>query len=246
MSSHVGPAKWWTTGTNAGKEHIAKKGVNQSGLVLNLDAGVSASYPGTGTTWYDLSSTGVNVTADATKLSTNGLASGVVATSSSSSILDTDTHSIFFMIRFETNATYTDGTNGNYERIFGFAGSGDRSPGVWRNPSARTIHWRYDPGNTGTDFGVVGTTPFATNTWYYVGVTKNGANAVAYSNGNVSTTFTVANPKTTGSSSVYLFGGLGYSYVAPATLNCLNVYNRVLSQSEIQKNFNALRTRFGI
>ena len=33
-----------------------------SGLVLNLDAGNTASYPGTGTTWTDLSGNGNNGT----------------------------------------------------------------------------------------------------------------------------------------------------------------------------------------
>lgn len=34
----------------------------RSGLVLNLDAAEPASYPGTGTTWYDLSGNGNNGT----------------------------------------------------------------------------------------------------------------------------------------------------------------------------------------
>ena len=34
--------------------------VAQQGLILNVDAGHSNSYPGTGTTWFDLSSSGLN------------------------------------------------------------------------------------------------------------------------------------------------------------------------------------------
>lgn len=55
MSIHAGPADWWTDNTNVGRTHVATKGIVQDGLVLNLDAGVSSSYPGTGTTWTDLS-----------------------------------------------------------------------------------------------------------------------------------------------------------------------------------------------
>ena len=36
----------------------AKRGIVQDGLVLNLDAAVDQSYPGNGTTWYDLSDNG--------------------------------------------------------------------------------------------------------------------------------------------------------------------------------------------
>jgi hypothetical protein len=62
MAVHGGPADWWTEGTDAGRTHIATKGIVQSGLVLNLDAGVSASYPGSGTNWTDLSGNGNNGT----------------------------------------------------------------------------------------------------------------------------------------------------------------------------------------
>jgi hypothetical protein len=48
----------WGAQTNEGRTHIATKGIVQSGLVLNLDAGVSSSYPGSGTTWTDLSGNG--------------------------------------------------------------------------------------------------------------------------------------------------------------------------------------------
>ena len=62
MGVYAGPADWWTDGTNEGSTHIATKGVVQDGLVLNLDAGVSTSYPGSGTTWTDLSGSGRNGT----------------------------------------------------------------------------------------------------------------------------------------------------------------------------------------
>ena len=62
MAAFAGPADWWTDGTNEGRTHIATKGVVQDSLVLNLDAGVSSSYPGSGITWTDLSGNGNNGT----------------------------------------------------------------------------------------------------------------------------------------------------------------------------------------
>ena len=55
MGAYAGVESTWASQTNTGRTHIATKGIVQSGLVLNLDAGVSSSYPGTGTTWTDLS-----------------------------------------------------------------------------------------------------------------------------------------------------------------------------------------------
>ena len=62
MGVFAGPADWWTDRTNEGRTHIATKGVVQDNLVLNLDAGASTSYPGSGTTWTDLSGNSNNGT----------------------------------------------------------------------------------------------------------------------------------------------------------------------------------------
>lgn len=44
----------WMAHDDEGRYHAATKAVVQDGLVLNLDAGVDASYAGSGTTWTDL------------------------------------------------------------------------------------------------------------------------------------------------------------------------------------------------
>jgi hypothetical protein len=62
MGVFAGVERNWASQTNTGRTHIATKGIVQSGLVLNLDAGVSSSYPTTGTTWTDLSGSGNNGT----------------------------------------------------------------------------------------------------------------------------------------------------------------------------------------
>lgn len=56
MSVYAGPADWWTDGIDAGRIHIATKGIVTSGLVFNIDVGTSSTYPGTGTTLFDLKS----------------------------------------------------------------------------------------------------------------------------------------------------------------------------------------------
>ena len=58
MGVFAGIEPTWAAQTDVGRTHIATKGIVQSGLVLNLDAGVSSSYPGSGTTWTDLSGNG--------------------------------------------------------------------------------------------------------------------------------------------------------------------------------------------
>lgn len=170
---------------------------------------------------------------------------GAVITDSSS-ILDNDTHSIFFMIRFNTTSSYgSNGYSGSWDKIFSFnAGGSDRSPGIWRFPSSRYIHWRYDPGNTGCDFGKNSSNQdFDIDTWYYIGVTKNGGNTKMYVNGIQVGTGSVSNPKTAGSTAVQLFE---YYPNSLASMGSLQIYNKVLTETEVLKNFSAIRSRYNI
>lgn len=216
-----------------------------NGLVLALDAGNIKSYPGSGTTWTDLSGNGINASGTASNISSTGAISGAPWSTSSTSILNTDFHSIFFMLKMNSSGTFPEGYTGSWEKIFSYnAGGSDRSPGVWRYPSERRIHWRYDPSNSGIDFSSnSGGTQFHLNTWHHVGVTKNGSSALAYVNGINVNSATVSNPKTAGNAPVII----NEYYPNPLNnVNCVMIYNRVLTASEIQQNFNATRGRFGV
>jgi hypothetical protein len=220
-----------------------------NGLVLCLDAANPKSYPGSGNTWFDVSGNNRNFVGNSSFIDPlNGIRSGATWTCLASSVgdmLNTDFHSIFFTIRFNGTATYPNSTTGSFNKILEHTGSsGDRSPGIWRYPNNRTIHWRYDPSNTGADFGPSGTSgDFLINSWFNVGVTKNGATANSYVNGIQVATSSVSFPKQTGSTNLNLFPG----YPADiANIHNLTIYDRALSVTEIQQNFNAVRGRYGI
>jgi hypothetical protein len=212
-----------------------------NGLVLNLDASNSTSYPGTGTTWYDLSPSGLNATGSSAIVG-NQLQSNQPYTTASTSILNTDTHTIGYT--FKLTATGT----GTWDKIFGWTPAGtDRAPGIWRFPSNTYTHWRYDPGNTGINIGSGGTTGDTTpssewslNTWYYLCVTKNGGTLTAYVNGIASGSASVVATKTTGNSTVQIFP----SYtVSTMFMKHIHIYNRVLPANEILSNYNAIKTK---
>lgn len=176
----------------------------------------------------------------------NSAYGGTVTTDTTTAILNTDTHSVFFMIRFNTTSGYgSNGYSGSWDMIFQFAPSGtDRSPGVWRWPSQRYIHWRYDPYNSGCDFGKNSSNEdFDIDTWYYIGVTKNGASTVQYVNGKQVSTGSVSNPKTSGNATIALFP---YYPQDLASMGLCQVYNRVLTDNEVAQNFAAIRSRYGI
>ena len=58
MGVFAGIEPTWAARTDVGRTHIATKGIVQSGLVLNLDASASTSYPGSGTAWGDITGIG--------------------------------------------------------------------------------------------------------------------------------------------------------------------------------------------
>lgn len=214
-----------------------------SGLVMWLDATNSSSYPGSGNIWYDLSGSGLNATGSSA-ISGQSLLANQPYTTATTSILNNDIHSIFFSIQIT-------GSTGTWDKIFGYTpstpGSSDRSPGIWRYPSNKVIHWRYDPGNTDSDFSSTvtggypaGGTEFIDNTWYYVGVCKNGASASVYVNGNKLGDRTgIANPKTAGTSTIQLYPG----YTGTSRMRHLHIYNRVLSDAEVLSNYNSIKSK---
>ena len=208
----------------------------ENGLVLALDASSSESAPGSGNTWYDLSPSRLHAMGSSAIVNKT-LVQNQPYTTAHSNILNTDTHSIFFSIQLN-------GTSASYEKIFGYeAGGTDRSPGVWRFPSSRRLHWRYEPGNSSADFSLNsvvpdGGTEFALNTWYYVGVVKNGATATCYVNGSVVGSTTVSNPKSAGTAQIKIFP----TYSSASIIRHVHIYNRSLSTAEVLQNYQGIQS----
>ena len=207
------------------------------GLVLALDAADKNSYPGSGTTWNDISGNGWNGTFQ------NG------PTFNSSNI-----GSISF-----------DGTNDRVSTLF--KPSGYRSYFIWVKyniitglPAGYSLtgtqevnaynyigisnggYFYYYFGTNGQE--VTGTILNA-NIWYYQGLTlSSDGNARAYLNGSLVST---------------LASGVGNTATAEFSVGCINQnhwingniasviqYNRALSASEILQNYNAQKSRFGL
>lgn len=212
------------------------------GLVLFLYGGDISSYPTGGSIWYDLSLNNYTVTNSAFELGSNGRYSlssnGNDAEIASSSILNNDSHTIEFLLKFKSNGSFPNGYTGSWEQFFGYYGGGtDRSPGIWRWPSERRIHWQYDPNNSGIQIGKNSDyAEFDLNTYYFVSVTKNGSSAIAYVNGTQVATSTVSNPKTSGNAVVRFFD---YYTSGLMEIQMCRIYNRPLSGQEILTNYNA-------
>ena len=223
------------------------------GLVLCLDAGNPKSYPGSGTTWTDLSGNGNNGT----------LVNGVGYNSGNLGSLDFDGTNDYGFITDSNNFTVTettvcawfnasviyDASNSSRGVLSSYDASGRQYYGLRIDSlsSNNKLNTYYDD-NAGYGFKILrSTTNLLENTWYYGCMTwKSGTFHRVYLNGiqeaeetNVATV--TLNPTTGFYIGDDLASSTGYF---KGKISNFKVYNKALTPQEIQQNYNALKGRF--
>jgi hypothetical protein len=232
----------WGAQTNAGRTHIATKGIVQSGLVLNLDAGVSSSYPGSGTTWTDLSGSGTLVNLTSTSYTTDA-GGGIYFSSSASSAYFTATLNFSGGFTLETWIKHTGVVSSARIQRYITIGSSPSEGPVLRhsNASPASLHgYLFDSGNNFREIEVE--LQIYTGTYYHLVYTYDGITFRLYNNnvqvGALVATVTLPTLGTTHSLSP---GGGEYF---EGNMYAARYYNRALSATEIQQNFNATKSRY--
>ena len=232
------------------------------GLVLYLDAANTKSYPGSGTTWTD--STGNNNNADLV----NGLTYTTTNTgeifmdggdeylrippsSNLTNYFSTSSFTIETIVR-STNVVYPRSRHPLYLRDT-VTSSNIRGWSVGHSSTATSIEIRVSDGinfsNGYISHTVAESTPyhrvFTVNrnagclTNYYV----NGNNIGAHNASSV--TGSIYDETLASFASGLVFGYVwGWRYIGG--LSIMRVYNRILTDSEIQQNYNSTKTRFGL
>ena len=209
-----------------------------NGLVLSLDAGNSKSYPGSGTTWTDLSGRGNHGTLvnGPTYSSANGgslLFDGVddYATVSNNITPGTGDFAVsVFVYKTETIAN---------RYVWDFGANG----GTLSSGTSITLGFRYYNPVVGY---IVGPT-HTVNTWYNIVISRISGITYFYSNGSLlnsaADTFNIGSGGTT--FNIGRYGGGGYTHLG--SMSNLFVYKgRGLSAAEVLQNFSALRGRYGV
>jgi hypothetical protein len=211
------------------------------GLVLCLDAGNTKSYPGSGTTWRDLSGRGNTgtLTGGPTYSSTNGGSIVFDGTDDyvqiSGSITTSAATFIAWIRRNGTQSTYDGILFSRGTSVTGMNFQDSNQLGYHWNNALNTYTWQS---------GLI----IPDLTWCMVAVSVTSTSATAYlcqSSGITSATNTVSHTSTTlddikiGQED---FGGRFFT----GNIAQVSVYNRALTAQEVSQNFNALRGRFGI
>jgi hypothetical protein len=226
---------------------IGGSNVVKSGLVLSLDAANARSYPGSGTTWRDLS--GNNNTFTLTNGPTFDSANGgsiftdgtndYIASSYFGNTADSFTFSVWFK-----NDNYSedkaplargrDGFGNGWSIALGITTSGISQSGVVTTSGGAT------------QFSAVGTSILALNTWCYLtGVWTAGVSIKHYVNGVLEATTNTSSTNLRTSTQGWVIGNLNASFTSGYNA-IAQIYNRVLSDTEIAQNFNATKGRFNL
>lgn len=220
------------------------------GLVLYLDAANTRSYPGTGTTWSDLSRGGNNGTLVNGPTFNSGNGGSIVfdgsndyVTLGSLSLLTSNTFTLELWIKFNVL------TNGVYYTMFSYGGY---VSGGWllqregATISSNKLRFAFN----GTGFWDTSTSFTSTGTWKnIVLLVLNGIPQLIYVNGISDTltltgtgTLSISNPKQI---DIGRRTDINSQY-SNANISKVSIYNRALSSTEILQNYNATKTRFGL
>ena len=207
--------------------------ITTSGLILCLDAADRNSYPGTGTTWYDLCRSGINGT----------LVNGPTFSEANEGIITlTATSSQWIDVPLNlATTTYT---------VIGaarYTSTGGRTFSA-RNNNWLMGHWSGTTENYYAEGSVVplGTGAADTN-WRIFAATRTPTGPVCdfYVNGIRGN---VNNPAGSGAGpNGFAIGSYAaISEFSNSQIGFMSCYNKVLSLDEIRQNFNALRVRYGL
>ncbi len=221
-----------------------------SGLVLLLDAGIPHSYPGSGTTWTDLSGNGNDgtLTSGPTYSSANrgslvfdGIDDYVINSSTTNIPVGSSSRTIEFWVypKGDTNVFVVNGTGG--------AGTGIQIYSVQFYNISGTRYLFSGAPTAGTNITISGAELPTLNVWNHIVFGNSGQDYFYYVNGVLQKSGT--------------FGGtintVGQKYIigrrvdtVANTMNAnmarVSIYNRALSGAEITQNFEALRSIYGV
>ena len=215
------------------------------GLVLHLDAGVPGSYPGSGTTWYDLSGNGNDGTLTNGPTFSSDKGGCIVFDGSNDYVAVSDATSLQFGSGdFTISIWFFNIQDSTYNCLYGDYNAGD----IWiqiTDAASFRVGFRDSSGNENDYSSSYSVTD---NVIYNVVFIRDNNNNHLYVNGSLINTQTVTGVGSTDSGATKIIGALAsYANWHKGNIYCVQVYKgRSLSSSEVNHNFNAQRDRFGV
>jgi len=208
------------------------------GLVFAVDAGNTKSYPGSGTTWKDLSGNGNDgtLTNGPTFDSGNG---GNIVFDGGNDYVDVSNLRLItndFDDKFTINVWVKTTTTSNYNRIVQF----QHNVGLYLCSDGG-----FGVQSGGDNSGVCASGTFIRDgNWHHIVVTYDeGIGYTGYKDGQL--VFDVSTIDTEPSDDINTVIGKGDQYFN-GSLAAVSFYNKILTPEEVAQNYNALKGRFGL
>ena len=221
----------------------------EEGLVLVLDAANTKSYPGSGTTWTDLSGNGYNGTL--TNATFNSSNRGTISFDGTNDyVLLTDGSRWFTNQWAYEFAVKFNGNSGTYQGILwgeGVTGGGSGYQKLFTLYNYSYFHYRIYNSTTSwtnTNYTPSGFTPTSYNhlVWQF----NNGTTNI-FINGSLVHTDTSRGAYSGGTDSpLYIGCRNDLAYDLNGQIGFMKRYNRILTASEVLQNYNATKSRFGL
>jgi hypothetical protein len=216
-------------------------------VVTNLyayyDASAAASYPGTGSVWYDLvGGRDATLFNSPTYSTTNGGYLSFIP--GSAQYAQTTAYGTLTNFTVEVWHYYTGTYNGNYPEIVTQINTGDNINLILGGGgTAPNIVTGYV--NNSTWCLTSSYTPTA-NAWYHIVGTYDGTNIKLYVNNSLVRTTASATSVPTLTTSVYFMRRWDAPEYWGGYLGLVRIYSSALSATDVSTNFNASRSRFGV
>jgi hypothetical protein len=223
-----------------------------NGLELFLDASHKDSYPGTGTTWYDLSGNGRNLTlTNGPTFSAANMGSIVFDGTNDYAVLNPVSAFNIYCISMWFKPTTIINSTSAYKPLIHFKSSTAKyiSFGDTTNRVANEyITIVQEPGDRRTAVNDGGS--LSAGAWYNIVFNYESSQYNIYINNTLKSTTIGSSlgnvPLITDPNFIYLNSYEGVSGYLDSSLSMCMIYNRALTANEIQQNFNAARARFGL
>lgn len=223
-------------------------------LEFYVDASNPSSYPGSGTTWYDLSSNNYDLTLTNSPTYNSGLDAHFDFNGSNQ-------YAIRSMGGATTNYTYfsvevwvrLDGSTGStYHGIYQYNADGTSGGGA---PAIRTLnntstsvldcHFYNTSNVIPSNAQIQSSSGLSVSNWTHVAYTYDQSNTRIYINGSLETTSGTVGAQTVDTfDTIYI--GVGDGRYTNGDIAVVRHYSSVLSDSDILANYNAERVRFGL
>jgi hypothetical protein len=210
-------------------------------LLVNLDAGNSDSYPGTGTTWFDLENN-----YDATL--TNG---PTYSSANSGSIVLDDVNDY---LAFSTPIPVALNSSFSFCSFMRVSSFTDTNPGLWRLGTGATdwfvfqttngrpwVRWNsVDILNPTSGWGI------PVGSWVHIAlVIQNASRVTFYANGVAQ--YDRVHSTATSAKNISIWGyQYDTNFKLPGNYAVLQMYNKALTSTEVNINFDAHKSRYGL